>query len=199
MDLHDGVPRVRARVWSLRVLAVGLAVSLAAACTPPDPGGEPNDPGPPQTSLPAPSARHGDGSVLLAWVVDGAPDGATYEWEWRRSGVATWTSATSADPQYEVTTGLTPRAFHFARVRYVDQDATPGEWSSGVKFFYADLTLPVVRIDTAGGAPVADRENYLTAARSSTRTAPAMPRTAARPRSAGVATPRGWRPRSPTG
>lgn len=55
---------------------------------------------------------------------------------------------------------LDARTTYWARVRWVDGE-TLGEWSSGAKFFYADLTLPVLRIDTDGGAPIIDKENYL--------------------------------------
>lgn len=163
-----GSARARTRSGGRRVSTVALAAIVAlsllpAACTPNSGGGSPSDPGPGDTSLPAPTSRHGDGSVELAWTVVG-PTGATYEWEWRRSGVTTWSTATTAVPQLEISTDLTPRAFHWARVRHVAPDGTAGEWSSGAKFFFTDLTLPVVRIDTAGGAPIVDKENYIDAA-----------------------------------
>ena len=158
----------RASRWGgrrLSVVTVTAAVALSLvtmSCAPDSGGGSHGDPGPGTTSLPAPTARHGETSVDLAWVIEG-PTGSTYEWEWRRSGVTTWTSTTTTEPSIEVTTGLTTGSFHWARVRHVAPDGTTSEWSSGAKFFYADLTLPVVRIDTAGGAPIVDKENYLDA------------------------------------
>ncbi|MEZ5323280.1 MAG: CotH kinase family protein [Microthrixaceae bacterium] len=160
---HDRSHRLRpGRQRLVRALAVVLTGLLTAgvACTP-DSGGTPVDPGPGDTSLPAPTVRQGDGSVRLGWTVD-APAGATYEWQWREYGTTVWSGATTAQPQVDATAGLRGGRLHWARVRYV-ADGTPGEWSSGKKFLYVDLTLPVVRIDTAGEAPVVDKDVYLDA------------------------------------
>ncbi len=163
MNYSSRARRHGSRPISGTLVAAAVALSLVTmSCAPDSGGGTPSDPGPGTTSLPAPTARHGDTSVELTWMIEG-PAGSTYEWEWRRSGITSWTSATTAGPSVEVTTGLTPRSFHWARVRHVAPDGTTSEWSSGAKFFYADLTLPVVRIDTAGGAPIVDKENYLDA------------------------------------
>lgn len=150
----------RGRARSVGLVAL-LAVGLVVACVPESP----SDPGPPASDLPAPTTYHFDDSVQLSWVVDGVPEGATYEWQWRQSGVQTWSNATTDDPTIELSAGLVPGGFHWARVRHVDQGGGAGQWSTGVRFFHADLTLPVVRIDTNDSAPI-DRDEYVTAAMS---------------------------------
>lgn len=163
--LQRDAARVREGRRAAKWVSVVLAAMLVAAACAPEPGGgggQPSDPGPGDTSLPAPTARHGKGSVSLAWAGEGVPAGDSYEWQWRGYGVADWSTATTSEPEVEVSTGLVPQRFQWARVRAVD-GGSPGEWSSGLKFFYSDLSLPVVRIDTEGSAPVVDKDTYLDA------------------------------------
>ncbi len=154
----------------VRLPAFAVVVALMAACTPTTGGSGPTDTGPGTTSLVAPRVLHGDTSVTFTWDHGQAyPEGGSYEWEWRQYGLpeAPWSTLTSEAPQVEVSTGLVTGRSYWLRVRYVDSEGVPApEWSSGAQFFFADLTLPVVRIDTVDAAPVVSKETYLDASMS---------------------------------
>ena len=145
----------------VRRLAIGIIVTITAACAPDSGGGTPSDPGPGDTSLPAPRAYHGDESVTLTWGID-EPNATGYEWQWRPSETSTSTSETTEVPEVVATMGLTPNRHYWARVRYLDTDGSAGESSSGTSFFFADMTLPVVRINTEHEVAIG-RELYVNA------------------------------------
>jgi hypothetical protein len=103
-----------------------------------------------------------DGSIDIAWTPQPGA-GAGYEVE-VRSQTGPWTflgnvagpSATFADP-------IAPTVYWFRVRTAAGADAAAGEWSAQRSALYVEPTLPIVRIDTDGRAPVLDKDNYVSA------------------------------------
>lgn len=131
-----------------RVVAVALVTALVAvisACTPPP---EP-DTFRLRTSL-------GEGEIVVAW------DGSSGPYDVQVGDDTGWSPLVTTSDTSTVFTDVTNRSVYRFRVREAAKSGKPaGSWSPAVAAFYVELLLPVVRIDTNGGAPILDRDNYV--------------------------------------
>jgi len=153
MHEEEGGPHesciARARCLAIATI-VAITVSGLAACisTPPTPTAP--DYGLRTTLTPT--------GFLLEWnAPEGATPDAVYDVQskvasgaWVDEPIATSTSAEVAG---------VPRTLHSFRVRL----SSSSNWSKEVSATFVVPVLPVLRIDTAGRAPIVDKENYLQA------------------------------------
>lgn len=121
-----------------------VLVALAAACGPPEP---PKDVYGLRASL-------GDGAILLEWSAPPGTSGATYEVQYGAG--AGWTHLVTTSDTSATFSDVQDRADYWFRVRTVQ-----GSWGPAVRAYYVEPVLPVVRIETDGGAPIVDRSNYV--------------------------------------
>lgn len=121
------------------------------------------------TSTPAPPAAHplglqarlGQGSFELTWAptLEGLEHG--YELQYGTPDIvwSTFAEPTGASVTF---TAVEPGVFFSFRMRErVAPGATPRQWSPRIEALYVEPTLPVLHIDTAGSAPVLDKDNYV--------------------------------------
>jgi hypothetical protein len=142
---------VRARGATAALLAVLLAASVTAACTP-----FPEDADPYRLWV-----SIGEGQMTLDWVSPDGQPGHEYEVQYltEQSGWIDLPRTTSTSATFDTPLNRTRYTF---RVRTAANGGTPpGAFSRLVSAVYVDLLLPVIRIDTDGRQPILDRENYV--------------------------------------
>ncbi len=133
--------------------ALVVLLILSTACTPP----------PAEPIAAAPSGLRATldiGRIALSWDTPTDTVGS-YDVQVRVAAGA-WVDLPDVVGGSTTYVPSTNRADHSFRVRRSAAGEDPaGAWSTPASIFYVDLVLPVVRIDTDGGAPVVDTENYV--------------------------------------
>jgi hypothetical protein len=157
------LPNRSARVRSLGLaLAMGLVAALVPACTAPAPAT-----GPPACSVPATGTdpygllvRLGDHAVELTWHQPSGTPVASFDVQLLGAD-GSWSTLQTVTSTSASVSGLVDRSSNVFRVR-----PTPplgGAKSLNVRICYVEPVLPVIRIDTTGGQPIADKDTYLPA------------------------------------
>ncbi len=151
-DARGGrAPTLGRPTWATVSLAVLVLLSAACAPAPAEPTGA------------APNGLNASldiGHISLTWEVSPDVTGG-YDLEARVAG-GPWLDMPHAVTATASYSPHTNRVDHSFRVRSAATANGPaGAWSQPVSIFYVDLVLPVVRIDTTEGAPVADTETYV--------------------------------------
>lgn len=136
----------------------GLALlplsGLAASCATP-PAGTPADRYALRSSL-------GTGRMALSWAPVAQPGGG-YDVQ-RYVGSDVWSTVGSTTDASFTVTGLAHATWQKFRIRTARVGTTAaGAWSVPHVAMYAELVMPVLRIDTASGAPIVSKETYLPA------------------------------------
>lgn len=142
-------PRSRRRRALIAVTASLLLV--AGACVvPPDPVAAP-DPYDVHTSI-------DQGTITVSWDSPEGYTGDDFEVQWYTSSTG-WTPLPTVSGHTVTIEAPAGEGTYNVRVRAISDD--PGAWSPPARFLYVEMELPVVRIDTADRAPIADKENYV--------------------------------------
>lgn len=105
------------------------------------------------------------GGIELSWTDPGSsPAGFDLQIMRVRPVAGSWEPLGHADATSFTHTATANGTTYLYRVRSSAAPDTPaGSWSKPVQTTYVELELPIVRIDTASGAPIVSKDDYLTA------------------------------------
>lgn len=132
------------------VVVLGVLSGVLSACQTP-PTTPPYDPYALTVTLEA-------GDLLLEWSAPGGHSG-TYRIQRRLAAGGPWEELSGVGTTSAVDADVQNRTGYYYRVAGVPSSAPV--WSPGVYAYYVDPVLPVVRIETAGRAPVVDKETRI--------------------------------------